>query len=121
MTHKTVSHNCPDITLFEKSNGVVYVIYVSIPKWGNLQTSYTNIMRVYVELSIAVKRQWQVEVAYTWAVIISAAGVIPHLLHDVLNRLDLLDMLYMTIQRCVILSTCNTVTKSLADIMIQHR
>jgi len=58
------------------------------------------------ELSIEVK-QWQAEVVYTLPVIISATGVIPYTLHDVLKRLDVLDLLYVTIQRPVILNTCN--------------
>jgi len=64
-TGEHLTHNCPDITLFEKTNKVVYLIYIGIPKWGNLQTSYTNIMRKYAELNIQVKQQWQVEGAYT--------------------------------------------------------
>jgi len=51
-TEEHLTHNCPDITFFEKTNKVVYLIYVGIPKWGNLQTSYINIMRKYAELSI---------------------------------------------------------------------
>ena len=74
---------------------------------GNIQTAYTENMIKYAELSIEVKQQWQVEAVHTLPVIISATGVIPHKLHDVLKQLYLLDLLYVTIQRSAILNTCN--------------
>jgi hypothetical protein len=64
-------------------------------------------MRKYAELSIDVKQQWQVEVVYTLPVTISATGVIPHTLHNVIEQLDLLYLLYVPIQRSVILNACN--------------
>jgi hypothetical protein len=51
-TDKTVSHNHPDITLFEKTNKLVHLIDVGISNFGNLQTLYTEEMRNYAELSI---------------------------------------------------------------------
>jgi hypothetical protein len=48
------------MTLFENTNKGVHLIHVSVPKWDNLQTAYTNLMRKYPELSIAMKLQWQV-------------------------------------------------------------
>jgi len=44
-------------------------------------------------------------------VIIYATGIISHKLHNVLQQLDLPDFLRMTIQRSVILKTCNIVSK----------
>lgn len=41
-TNKTVTCNCPDITLFEKTSKIVYLIDVSMPNSGNLQTAYTK-------------------------------------------------------------------------------
>jgi hypothetical protein len=37
--NKTVSHNRPDVTLFEKTNKIVYLIDVNIPNSGNLPTA----------------------------------------------------------------------------------
>ena len=65
LTDKTVPHNCPDITLFEKTNKTVYLIDVSISNLGNLEASYTEKMRKYAELSIEVKQQWKLEAVYT--------------------------------------------------------
>jgi hypothetical protein len=64
-----------------------------------LQTAFVQRERKCAELSCEVKQQWQVEAVYTLPVIISATGVIPHTLRDVLKRRDLLDPLYVTIQR----------------------
>lgn len=49
--------------------------------------------------------QRQVEAVYTVPVTISATGVIAHTLNYVLKRLDLTDLLYVTIQRHVIVIT----------------
>jgi hypothetical protein len=62
LTNKTVLYNCPDITVFEKANKIVYLNYVSIPNVGNLQTAYTKNLRKYAELSIEVKELWSVGV-----------------------------------------------------------
>jgi len=45
LTDKTVPHNCPDITLFVKTNKIVYLIDVSISNSGNLQAAYTEKMK----------------------------------------------------------------------------
>jgi hypothetical protein len=34
LTDKIVLHNCPDVTLFEKTNKIVYLIGISIPNLG---------------------------------------------------------------------------------------
>ena len=41
-TDKTVPHNRPDITLFEKSNRIFHLIDSSLPNSRNLQTAYTE-------------------------------------------------------------------------------
>jgi len=48
----------------------------------------------------------RVEAVYSLPVTISTTGVIPHTLH-VLKRLNFSGLLYVTIKRSVILSTCN--------------
>jgi hypothetical protein len=55
-------YNHPDITVFEKANKIVYLIDVSIPNVGNLQTAYTKNLRKSAELSIKVKELWSVGV-----------------------------------------------------------
>jgi hypothetical protein len=44
LTDKTVPHNHSDITLFKKTNKIVYLIDVSLSSSGNLQTAYTEKM-----------------------------------------------------------------------------
>ena len=57
-------------------------------------------------IGIKVKHHWEVEVVYTLPVTISATGVIAHTFRYVLKRLDLPDLLYVRMQRSVILNTC---------------
>jgi len=93
-----VLHNHSDITLFEKSNNIVYLIAVSIQNLGNKQTAYITKLGKYAEVSTEVQQQWLVEAVYYLPVTISATGVI-FTLHDVLQLLDLLALLHMTIQK----------------------
>jgi hypothetical protein len=51
---------------FEKTNTIVYLIDVSLPNLGNLQTAYAKKMKEYAELGIEVKQQ-----------LISRSGVYP--------------------------------------------
>jgi hypothetical protein len=57
-------------------------------------------MRKYAELTIEMKQQWQIAAVYILPVNISATGVIPHKLHDVLQLLDLPEFLLVTIKIC---------------------
>ena len=65
LTDKTVPHDCPDITLFMKTNRNVYLIDVSISNSGNLQAAYTKKMKKYAELNIEVKQQWKLAAVCT--------------------------------------------------------
>jgi hypothetical protein len=38
LTNKTVSLNHSDIILFEKTNKIIYIIDISIPNFGDMQT-----------------------------------------------------------------------------------
>jgi hypothetical protein len=73
-----VSHNHPDITLFEKTNKLLHLIGVCIPNSGNLPTPYTEEMRKCAEFSNEVKQHWQVEVVCILPVIAHDAEVILH-------------------------------------------
>jgi len=63
-----------------------------------MQTAYITKLGKYVEVSTEVQQQWLVEAVYYLPVTISATGVI-FALHDVLQLLDLLALLHMTIQK----------------------
>jgi hypothetical protein len=76
----------------------VYLIAVSIQNLGNMQTAYITKLGKYAEVSTEVQKQWLVEAVYYLPVTISATGVI-FTLHDVLQLLDLLALLHMTIQK----------------------
>jgi hypothetical protein len=68
------------ITIILWENQQNSLIVASISTSGNLQNAYKN-----AELSNELKQQWQAGSMYMLPVIISATGVIPHTLHDVLK------------------------------------
>jgi len=67
-----------DIIHLEKTNKIVHLRYVSVPKSGNVQTSDTKRMRKYAELSIEMKQQWQVEAVYTSSVTVCNRSLSSH-------------------------------------------
>lgn len=115
-----MSHNHTDIILFEKNNKLFHLIGVCVPNAGSVPTLYTVEMRKYAELSIEMKQQWQVEAVYTLPLNVHDAEVILHTLHDVLNRLHLPDLQYVTTQRPEILNTCKIVRNFLGDSTIHQ-
>ena len=56
LTEKTISYNRPDITLFEETNQMIYLIDFSMPSSSNLKTAYTENIIKYAELSIKWKK-----------------------------------------------------------------
>jgi len=118
---KTISYKRPDIALFEETNQMIYLIDFSMPSSSNLKTAYTENIIKYAELSIKwKKKQWKIDAVSTLPLTISATGIIPHKLHDVLKQIYLSDLLYVTIQRSVIINTCNTFRKFLCDSTFQQ-
>lgn len=115
ITDRTISHNRPDITLIDKGSRTAYLIDVSVPNSGNIQTAYAEKLRKYADLGVEVQQQWQLEKVYTLPVIISATGVIPRSLLEALDRLNLPQTLHVAMQKSVILDTCSTVRKFLGD------
>jgi hypothetical protein len=77
---------------------IFYLNDVNVPFSGSLQAAYTEKMKKYAELNTEVKQKWQVGAMYTLPATLSAIEVIPHMLHDVLKRLYLTDLLYVTMQ-----------------------
>jgi len=75
LTDKTVPHNDPYVTIFEKTNrnNTVYLTGVSVPNVGIVQTAYTDKMRKYPALSPEVQQQWPAEVVYILPVAVSVS------------------------------------------------
>jgi hypothetical protein len=60
-------------------------------------------------------RIWQLKTAYIIPLVLSTMGVIPNKLHESLKLLNLHPDLYILIQKAVILNTCSTLRKFLAE------
>jgi len=61
---RTAPHNHSDVTVFEKTDQIVYLFDVSVQNSGNSQTAYAKKIRKYAELSTGMKKHSQVEAVY---------------------------------------------------------
>lgn len=114
LTDKTVYHNRPDITFYDKANKTVYLIDIAVPNTHNLTTTHTEKVTKYTDLAVEIKSQWRVQNVKTVPIVISSTGVIPHTLHTSLRILNIHNLLYILLQKAVIINTCRIVRKFLA-------
>lgn len=113
ITDKTIHYNRPDITLLDKINKTVYLIDIAVCNTHNLQTTHSEKLTKYRDLSIEIKTQWQVPTVKVVPIIVSSTGVIPKHLHTSIHILDLPAAIYQLLQKAVILNTCRIVRKFL--------
>lgn len=114
ITDKTIHFNRPDITVFHKPTKSAYLIDIAVCNTHNIQTTHTEKIAKYTDLSIELRTQWNATDVKTIPIIMSSTGVVPKTLHTSLNTLDLPKSIYMLLQKAVILNTCRIVRKFLS-------
>ena len=107
ITDKTIKHNRPDITLIDKINKSTTLIDIAVPNTHNLKDTYTEKIRKYTDLSIEIKKQWQMNTVKIVPIIISATGIIPKSLIQNLEAIGIEQKTYIEMQKATILNTCN--------------
>lgn len=113
ITDKTIHHNRPDITLYDKSTKTVFLIDIAIPNTHNLEKTYTDKLSKYTDLAIELKTQWRAQTVKTVPIVLSSTGVIPYTLHNSLQTLGIHKLTFNLLQKAVILNTCRIVRKFL--------
>lgn len=111
LTDRTIQHNRPDITLWDKSAKKVWFIDVAVVNTSNMMTTYQTKIDKYRELVFAVKEQWRVSEVKTIPIVLSATGVIPKTLCRSLEELSLEKSIIIGLQKSVIISTCSLVRR----------
>ena len=106
-TDKTISHNRPDLVLFNKKKNIVFLIDIAVPSDANVAQKYTKKLERYRPLAIEVKRLWKIKEVHVIPFIISVTGLTPHTFMDNLKQLRLPGYIHSLIQKAVILHTCN--------------
>lgn len=114
ITDKTVHFNRPDVTVLDKNNKTAYLIDIAICNTHNLQTTHTEKIAKYTDLSIEIKTQWQINSTRTIPIVLSTTGVIPKTLHTSLETLNIPGTAYKLLQKAAILNTCRIVRKFLS-------
>ena len=112
-TDRSVPHNRPDITLWDKKQRRVYLIDFAVVNNNNLQSTYNTKISKYQDIAEEIKALWQVQSVTIVPIIISTTGVVPITLRQDLKTLSLNEGLYAEMQKSVIISSCSTVRRFL--------
>ena len=93
-TDKTIPYNTPDITLQDIKQKII---------------KYNEKIEKYKELEIEIERIWHQEKVTIIPLIISTTGITPNTFTQNLKRLQLNTNIHQTIQKSIVLKTCNIV------------
>lgn len=114
ITDKTIHHNRPDITIYDKKKKSVFLVDIAIPNTHNITSTHTDKLTKYADLAIELKTQWRVQTVKTVPIILSSTGVIPQTLRASLQILGIHELTFILLQKAVILNTCRIVRKFLS-------
>jgi len=112
-TDKTVQHNRPDITLVDKVGKTVYLIDMAVPNANNVEKTCEEKNAKYKDLADEIRKQWKIDKVITVPLVIAATGLIPRIMNNSLQTLDMNKYAYVEMQKAVIISTCHIVRKFL--------
>jgi len=115
ITDQTLHNIRLDIVLLDKTIKEVCLKDTVISKSHNLHSTITENLQGYTALKEEHIRKWQLKTAYIITLVLSTMGIIPKKLHGSLKLINLRHALYIPKQRAVILNTCHTVRKFLAE------
>ena len=103
-TDKEIAHNRPDIILIDKLNKTVQIIDIAIPSDYNIIEKRNEKITKYIDLSIELKRMWNMENITIIPVIIGTTGTV---YKGIKNEIDLIPghIKIETIQKIAVLGT----------------
>ena len=119
LTHRTLQHNRPDITLVNKGKEEVKLIDIAVVNTSNVQKTINEKHAKYVELVEAVREQWNMTAVRVVPVVMSATEIVPIKTVSGIRELvkEERDQRYVIQegQKAAILATTSMVRKILAE------
>jgi hypothetical protein len=115
ITDRTIHNSRPDTVILDKTIKEVCLIDAAVPNSHNLHSAITEKLQKYTELKEELIRVWQQETAYITPLALPTKESIPNKLHESLKLLNIRPDLPTILQKAVILNTCRTVRKFLAE------
>ena len=105
-TDQRVQHNKPDIMIIEKRSRKAHIIDVAVPNDNNIARKHETKIRDYTDLSIEIKRLWDLENVTITPIIVGATGVI-HERFKIANENLGININISEVQKIAILGTVN--------------
>jgi hypothetical protein len=115
ITDRTLQNIRLDIVILNKTIKEECLIDTTISNSHNLHSTNTKKLQKYTALKEGHIRIRQPQTAYIIPPVLSTMGIIPNKLHRSLKLINLHHALYIPKQKAVILNTCHTVRKFLAE------
>ena len=84
-TDRELVHNKPDIVIIDKVNQIVQIIDISIPSDYNVITKRNEKITKYIDLSIEIKKMWNMQKIAIIPVIIGATGTVYKTIKNEIN------------------------------------
>ncbi|KAJ8940621.1 hypothetical protein NQ318_004545 [Aromia moschata] len=108
-----LSLGCELIPVDEQRRGII--IDIAVPLTHNIQKTEREKIAKYENLSIELKRLWKLEKVETYALVISAEGVMTTRFAKNIAALGLSDNIIRNDQKAIVLQTCHIVRKVLGQ------
>jgi hypothetical protein len=106
--------NRPDILLYDKDKKEVNLIDIAVPLSHNIQNMHVQKINKYAELATEIQQMCNMQKINIRPVVTLATGIVPQHLKKQLSELEIMQLL-PTIQRSVLLDTCQTVRQFLCN------
>lgn len=115
VTDRAISHNRPDIVLFNKTEKLVQIIDITVPADDNIARAYTEKLTKYHDLAFELKEMYGLRKTSILPLIISVNGLVETHMIENTKRLQLDTYLISQAQKEVILGTTRTVRRFLTS------
>ena len=119
LTHKTVHHNRPDITVVDKRRREAKFIDIAVVNTSNVQKTLKDKYEKYIELKEAIRTQWNLKAIQVIPIVISATGVVPTQtvsgIKGLIKEKHWQFHVLKEQQKAAILSTTSTIRRIMAD------
>ena len=111
ITDKTIANNKPDLILMDKVKKEAVIIDLAHPLDHNLQKTFSEKKRKYIELAEEIKEMWSLERVELLPIVVSTNGLVPIQQPQELRKRNIPLYVLRSIQRSVILETCRIIRK----------
>ena len=111
---KVIKEHRPDIIILDKRKREAMLVDIAIPGDARVTNKELEKKMKYRDLSIEVRRLWELKKVKVVAIAISALGAVPAAIRKHLNELSITDISVEQLQRTAVLGTASILRRYLS-------